>query len=244
MSLVEKIGTLDSRSDTPLYRQLHKALRHAIENNVLRPDEPLPPERDLAEQLSVSRITIRKALEGLVAERLLVRRQGAGTRVARRVEKSFSLLTSFTEDMAARGRTARSKWLGRPEGAVSPDESLMLGLSPGTRVYRFQRVRYADDEPMALEHSTISGFCLPSADAVSDSLYEALAATGHRPTRALQRLRAVLFTEAQARLLGIEAGAPGLLIERRAFLEDGRAVETTQSHYRGDAYDFVAELNG
>jgi GntR family transcriptional regulator len=244
MSLIDKIGGLDSGLETPLYHQLRKAIRQAIENNVLRPEDPLPPERDLAEQLAVSRITVRKALDGLVADGLLTRRQGAGTFVARRVEKSFSMLSSFTEDMAARGRTSHSKWLSRSEGAVTPDESLMLGLSPGTRVYRFNRVRYSDDEPMALEQSTISGFCLASADDVGESLYEALDAAGCRPTRALQRLRAVLFSDAQAALLGIQPGSPGLFIERRAFLEDGRAVETTQSYYRGDAYDFVAELNG
>ena len=75
------------------------------------------------------------------------------------------------------------------------------------------------------------------------SLYEALNAAGTRPVRALQRLRAVLFDEQKAKLMGVEPGAPGLLIERRGFLEDGRAVEMTQSWYRGDAYDFVAELN-
>jgi len=96
---------------------------------------------------------------------------------------------------------------------------------------------------MALEYSTIPGFALPSVNAVDRSLYAALDAAGHRPVPALQRLRAVLFTAAQARLLGIDAGAPGLFIERRGYLEDGRPLEVTHSWYRGDAYDFVAELN-
>ncbi len=68
------------------------------------PDDALPPERDLAEEFSVSRITVRKAIDGLVAEGLLTRKQGSGTFVAGRVEKNFSKLTSFTEDMIARGR--------------------------------------------------------------------------------------------------------------------------------------------
>ena len=75
------------------------------------------------------------------------------------------------------------------------------------------------------------------------SVYEALERHGYQPVRALQRLRAVLFAEEQAQLLNVNQGAPGLLIERRGFLRDGRAVEFTQSYYRGDAYDFVAELN-
>lgn len=242
MRLSDRIGRLDE-GRAPLYQRLQTALRQAIENRVLQPHEALPAERDLANEFAISRITVRKALDGLVRDGLLMRRHGAGTFVSARVEKNFSKLSSFSEDMAARGMIPRSEWLGRTESAVTPDEALMLGLSPGTRVYRFSRVRFADDEPMALEHSTIPAFALPSADAVGDSLYAALHSAGHRPTRALQRLRAVLFTAEQARQIGVGAGAPGLYIERRGFLEDGRAVEMTQSYYRGDAYDFVAELN-
>ena len=120
---------------------------------------------------------------------------------------------------------------------------MILDLSPGTPVYRFNRIRYADDAPMALEYSTVPGFALPSKDAVDSSLYDALDRHGCRPVRALQRLRAVLFNAEQAELLAVAPGAPGLLIERRGFLRDGRAVEFTQSYYRGDTYDFVAELN-
>src|SRR4030095_10994511 len=189
------IGSLDQRGRGPLYQKLQQALREAIQNRVLAPDEALPPERDMAEEFSVSRITVRKALDGLGGERLLPRRQGAGTLVASRVEKNFSKLSSFSEDMISRGRTPRSEWLNRSEGTVTPEESMILGLSPGTPVYRFNRIRFADEAPMALEYSTIPAFSLPSVEAVGASLYEALDAAGHRPVRALQRLRAVLFTD-------------------------------------------------
>jgi GntR family transcriptional regulator len=243
MNFTEIVGRLDARSPAPLYQQLQQAVREAIKSRALRPDEALPPERDLAESLSVSRITVRKAFDALVGEGLLTRRQGAGTFVASRVEKSFSKLTSFSEDMAARGRKATTEWLSKSDGAVTPEESLTLGLSPGTPVYRFARLRFADASPMAIEYSTVPAFCLPAVEAVGSSLYQALEATGHRPTRALQRLRAVLFTDEQAELLGVEPRAAGLLIERRGFLKSGQPVEVTQSYYRGDAYDFVAELN-
>ncbi|MDB5691055.1 MAG: GntR family transcriptional regulator [Alphaproteobacteria bacterium] len=243
MSLAEQIGPLRGQGRAPLYQKLQEVLRDAIESRLLKPQDALPPERDLATDFGISRITVRKALDGLVGEGLLTRRQGAGTFVADRVEKQFSKLTSFTEDMATRGRVARSRWLARSEGPVTPDESLTLGLSPGSRVYRFARIRYADEMPMALEYSTIPGFGLPSLDVVEASLYAALDAARNRPVRALQRLRAVLFDAEQAALLDIAPGAPGLFIERRGFAEDGRAIEMTHSWYRGDAYDFVAELN-
>jgi len=242
-NLADKIGSLDGNARAPLYQQMQDALRRGIETGSLRPQEALPPERDIAKEFGISRITVRKAVDGLVADGMLTRRQGAGTFVGGRVEKQFSKLTSFSEDMAARGRTARSEWIMQTESTVNSDESLTLGLSPGSRVFRFHRIRYADDQPMALEYSTVPGFGLPGLGAVGVSLYEALEGAGHRPVRALQRLRAVLFDTEQAALLGIEAGAPGLFIERRGFLEDGRAIEMTHSWYRGDAYDFVAELN-
>jgi GntR family transcriptional regulator len=237
------VGRLDEGSRLPLYQQLQRALRQAIESHVLGPDDALPPERDLAADFSVSRITVRKAIEGLVGEGMLVRRQGSGTFVCARVEKNFSKLTSFSEDMRARGRNPRSVWLRKAAGTVTPEESLTLRSSPGTPVYRFHRIRYADDAPMALEYATILASCLPSLEAVESSLYTALEQAGNRPVRALQRLRAVLFTAEQAELLQAKEKGPGLLVERLGFLQDGRAAEFTQSFYRGDIYDFVAELS-
>jgi len=241
-SLAQSVGPLDQSSTQPLYLQLQSALRAAIDNRILASDEALPAERDLAADFNVSRITVRKALAGLVSEGLLLRRQGAGNFVSARVEKNFSLLTSFSEDMRARGRKPHSVWLKRSAGTVTPEEALTLRLSPGTPVYRFHRLRFADDMPMAIEFATIVATALPALDAVDDSLYAALERGGQRPTRALQRLRAVLLTPEQAELLKAQPGDAGLLVERLGSLRDGRAVEFSQSYYRGDMYDFVAEL--
>ena len=243
MQLSQVLGPLDEASNQPLYQQLQRALRNAIDKRILGADDALPAERDLAEELSISRITVRKAIDGLVEEGLLTRRQGSGTFVAARVEKNFSKLTSFSEDMRARGRKPHSVWLSRAAGTVTPEESMTLRSSPGTPVLRFHRLRYADDAPMALEYATILASCLPSINAVETSLYEALEKTGNRPVRALQRLRAVLFTKEQAKLLRAQEKDAGLLVERVGFIKDGSAIEFSQSYYRGDTYDFVAELS-
>jgi GntR family transcriptional regulator len=243
LTLSQVLGKLDGSSSLPLYLQLQRALRQAIESRVLGPDDALPPERDLANDFQVSRITVRKAIEGLIGEGMLVRRQGSGTFVCARVEKNFSKLTSFSEDMRARGRTPRSVWLKKSTGSVTPEEALTLRSSPGTPVFRFHRIRFADDLPVSLEYATVLASSLPSLESVESSLYEALEHAGNRPVRALQRLRAVLFTDEQAALLQTKEKDPGLLVERLGFLKDGRAVEFTQSYYRGDIYDFVAELS-
>lgn len=242
-SLAQILRPLDPDNSQPLYQQLQRVIREAIEKRVLGPDDALPAERQIATELSVSRITVRKAIDGLVEEGLLVRRQGSGNFVVARIEKNFAKLTSFSEDMRSRGRTPRSVWIKRSEGLVTPEEALSLRLSPGAPVYRFHRLRYADDAPMCLEYATIAGNCLPSLDAVGVSLYEALETAGNRPVRALQRLRALLLTGEQAKLLHAHEGDAGLLVERLGFLRDGRAVEFCQSYFRGDTYDFVAELS-
>ena len=242
-SLAQVLRPLDPKNSLPLYQQLQRALREAIESRLLGPEDALPGERQLAIDLAVSRITVRKAIEGLVDEGLLVRRQGSGNFVCARIEKNFAKLTSFSEDMRARGRTPHSVWLKKSEGTVTPEEALTLGLSPGTPVYRFHRIRFADDAPMVLEYATVIATCLPTLESVDASLYVALEKAGSRPVRALQRLRALLLNAEQAKLLNAREGDAGLLVERLGFLRDGRAVEFCQSYFRGDTYDFVAELS-
>lgn len=243
MAIADKESKRDGVESTGLrYQQLSNILRASIAGRDFAPGGAIPPERTLAERYDVSRVTVRRAVDELVAEGLLIRRHGAGTFVVDRVEKQFAKLSSFSEDMISRGRIPSSRWLDRTESFVTPDESLSLGLSPGSRIYRFARVRCADGIAMALERSTIAGYALTDSDAVVDSLYAALDRTGHRPVRALQKLRAILVDAESAAIMDIEPGAPGLLIERRGFLADGRIVETTESLYRGDAYDFIAEL--
>ncbi len=242
-TLAKNLRPLDPNGSQPLYLQLQRALSEAIDKRLIAPDDALPAERELATDLAVSRMTVRKALDGLVQQGLLVRRQGSGNFVSTRVEKNFAKLTSFSEDMRARGRTPRSVWLRRSEGTVTPEEALTLRLSPGTPVYRFHRIRYADDVPMALEYATVVASALKSLDAVDSSLYEALELTGNRPVRALQRLRAVLLTPDQAELLKAAPRDAGLLVERVGFLQDGLAIEYSQSYYCGNTYDFVAELS-
>lgn len=242
-ALADFLKSLDPEDSQPLYQQLQRALREAIDSGVLGPEDALPSERQLATELGISRITVRKAIDGLADEGLLVRRQGSGNFVGTRIEKNFAKLTSFSEDMRARGRVPSSQWLKRSAGQVTPDEAMRLALSPGAKVYRFHRIRFADQEPMALEYCTIAAIALPSLEAVDISLYDALERAGNRPVRALQRLRAQLLDDEQARLLLAEPGDAGLLVERVGYLRDGRAIELSRSYYRGDTYDFVAELS-
>jgi GntR family transcriptional regulator len=226
------------------YLRLRRAIQNTIESGAFPPGQALPSERDLAKRLDLSRVTVRKAISGLVVDGLLTQRHGAGTFVAERIIKSFSRLTGFTDDLRARGLKPRVKFLERGVGEVTPEEAMALNLSPGANVIRLRRLRFADDKPLALELTVVPQSVIEDPHAIKLSLYDALERIGCRPTRALQRLRAVALDAAQAQWLKLPVGSPALAIERRAFLDDGRVVEFTSSLYRGDAYDFVAELHG
>ncbi len=229
----------------PLYVRLQALIRAAIAEGRLVPNDALPAERELASSLKVSRVTVRKAICGLVAEGVLRQRHGSGTFVSRgvgRVEQPLSRLTSFTEDMQARGLVPTTSWLERSVGMPTTAEAMILGLAPTERVARLHRLRLADNEPMAIERAVVPARVVPDPSSVERSLYDVLDRVGMRPVRAVQRLNAENVFGADAALLGIAPGSAALSIERISYLADGRVVEVTRSHYRGDAYDFVAEL--
>lgn len=236
---------LQSAGQGPLYVKLQQALAGAIRSGRLKSGDALPPERDLAEHASISRVTVRKAVDELVRQGILVRRHGSGTFVAKPVEKveqPLSRLTSFTEDMTRRGLTTRAEWLERGLFTPSPDEMVMLGLPAGGLVARLGRLRIADENPLAIERASISAEFLSNPESVGHSLYAALEARGVRPVRAIQRISARTVKDQEADLLGVATGSAGLAIERISYLPSGKVVELTRSLYRGDAYDFVAEL--
>lgn len=226
----------------PLHKRLRSAIEGAILDNTLKPGAVLPGERVISEALSLSRVTIRKSVETLVEEGLLRRRHGSKTEVGSRVEKSLSTLTSFSEDMSARGLLPGCRWLSKQISRPSPAEMMALGIAGDTHVIRMRRIRTADGIPMAIETSTVPNKFLPSPDLVGDSLYEALDRLGALPQRAIQRMRSRPASTADAEHLNCEVGAPLLIVERRCFLADEQIVEFSESRYKGDVYDFVFEL--
>ncbi|WP_103257357.1 GntR family transcriptional regulator [Tabrizicola aquatica] len=229
----------------PLYLQLQRRIADAMARGVLPPGASLPAERDIAAMTGLSRVTVRKAIEALVAQGALQQKRGSGTYVApkvERLEQALSLLTSFTEDMSRRGKSVESFWISRSVQAPTPEEVMALGLGAGDRVARLERVRRSDGIPLAIERASLPTAILPDPGAVGPSLYAYLEQHGLRPVRAVQRISAANLGARDAELLGVTPGAAGLRIERIGYLASGRVVEFTRSLYRGDAYDFAVEL--
>jgi GntR family transcriptional regulator len=229
----------------PLYARIKRLINESLARGELNEGDSIPAERDVAEMLNVSRVTVRKAFTELVRDGVLTQRRGSGTYVQNRkarIEQPLSRLTSFTEDMRSRGLKTEAVWLGRSSGLPSPEEAVALSISPSDRVTRFHRLRMADGAPMAIELAVIPHRYLADTESVGASLYATLDALGCKPVRALQRLHAIALNAEDARLLHQKEGSPALYIERISFLPDGRVVEYTRSHYPGSSYDFVAEL--
>ncbi|AAL53625.1 MULTISPECIES: GntR family transcriptional regulator [Brucella] len=245
INAIEGRGLRDPQLAGPLYRSLARILGELIEEGQLAPAVGLPPERDLAEQLGIGRITVRKAYKELLTQGFVESRRGSGTFVAERpvrISQHLWRLTSFSQDMISRGKEPGARVVTNRIDKPSPDEAFRLGIGVDASVVRLDRLRLADGVPMAFERAVVPRHYLDQDRVDETSLYEALARRGHKPVRALQRLTAVTLDPGTAHLLGVHHGAPALLIERVSHLEDDRIVEYTRSHYRADAYDFVAEL--
>lgn len=239
--------------DTPLYLQVEARLRQGLAIGTWPIDQALPPERQLADELGVSRRTLRKAMERLEEDGAVVRKRGSGTYAASvasrqdnilRFQKPAQTLTSFTEDMHARGHKVTSIWLIREFTAATPDEALALGISPTARVARLKRLRCADDEPVCIELAVLPAELVPDLDKIEQSLYAYLEATHSRPVRALQHFRAMLMPPKEAALLHVAPTEPALFTRRVTYHVGGSPVEFTRGFYRADQYDFVVEIGG
>ncbi|WP_107869526.1 GntR family transcriptional regulator [Pseudoduganella sp. UC29_71] len=232
----------DATDNSPLYMQIARKLSDDVRNGRYQVDQALPSERTLSELLNVSRVTARKAIDQLVEQGLVVRRRGSGNYIAPRIEQPLSNLTSFSEQLQQRGYKPGSRWLKRAIVSASADEQMSLALSPNSKVARLERLRLADDVVMAYEVSVLPQSVVPRPEAIGDSLYEFLDASGKAPSRALQHIRAMNASGELARQLDVPEGQAVLFITRIAYLESGEAVELTHSYCRSDHYDFVAEM--
>jgi GntR family transcriptional regulator len=239
-------------SPTPMYLQIRHGLQDRINAGELLEGAALPSERDLADALGVSRMTVRQALEGLESDGVLIRRHGSGTYVAPRgsetagrIVQSLSVLTGFSEDMRSRGLEPGGRVLSLEQGRPTPEESLSLGLGPSALVSRLRRLRTADGVPLAVETAVLPVQQigeLSLATIQHRSLYDVLRSRGITPHRAIQHLRAAPADVTTADLLEVPEGAAVLSILRVTWDTHGQPIEFVRSQYRGDRYDFVVEL--
>jgi GntR family transcriptional regulator len=217
--------------------------RHVLEliDASLAPHDKLPTERELAEQFSVSRLTVREMLGRLENEGRVYRAQGSGTFVSEpRIAKSVEL-TSFSEDMRARGLEPGSRQFAvevKPAGATV---GFALHVSPRDDVVHIRRVRTADGTPMCIEDVYIPEIFAPglSEMGIDDSLYDVLNSRFRlRLDRAEQSIRVTTLDPSEADLLETAEFSAAFDVRRVGLDSRGRRIEYAQSIYRGDRYSY------
>ncbi|AZU61100.1 GntR family transcriptional regulator [Neobacillus mesonae] len=236
---------INKNSPIPLYYQLEEYIKGLIEKGELKPGDALPPEREYAETNQISRMTVRQAFTQLVNEGYLYRIQGKGTFVAeRKIEQPLQGLTSFTEDMKARGLVPGSQLIHFETIAAPNGVAKQLLIPEAAPIYEISRIRLADGVPMALETSFISAELITglTEEIVNQSLYaymeEQLKLTIESST---QIIEASIANKEEAEYLQISEGAPVMLIQNIAYLEDRTPVEFVKSVFRADRYKFMIQ---
>jgi GntR family transcriptional regulator len=224
---------------SPKGKQLRSIMEDLID--ALKPGDPLPSERELAERYAVARMTVRAEVTRLAAEGMVERVQGRGTFVAEARVAQAAALSSFTEDMRARGLTAGSQVLG--QGTIPADDLVAgrLGIAPGAPVVRVRRVRTADGEPMALEEAFLAADrfgALAGEDLEGASLFTVLEERFDvRFPVADQQVVAVEIVGDDADLLRVAPGRAGLRFHTILLDADERPLAYAWSLFRGDRYE-------
>jgi len=208
--------------------------------------DAIPSERQLGLDLSVSRLTVRAALDELVREGYLVRRRGAGTFVAEpKVAKGIDI-SSFSDDMRARGLTPSSRTIELRTIPAGARLGRILHVSPSEPVVAVKRLRLADGEPMAIEllHTRLSLVPgLTAAELETNSFYDLLASRWDVAiVGGTQTVEPTVTNDEESEALGVPLHSPALLFERVTRAASGDVVEYTSSTYRGDRYRLVTEI--
>jgi GntR family transcriptional regulator len=227
----------------PAHAQIEEWLERAIARGRIAPGDRLPPERELAGRLRVSRMTLRQALSALESRGLLTRRVGReGGTFVDEPKLELTGLAGLSDQLRRLGLSAGARVLSAAEREATPAEAAALRRE--TTVYELRRVRLANGEPVALERGVFPADAYPGLldEPLEGSLYALM--RGRRdevPVRALERLEPVLATAAEAEALGIEAARPLMLVERVAYGPSGRVLELSRDVFRGDRTRVVWE---
>ncbi len=243
----EIINANPYQSSVPLYMQIAETFLEQIAAGILSPDQQLPSERVLSKQLNVSRVTLRAALSVLDNKGLLVRRPGDGTYIAKpKIERQAAKLVPFTKSMSSRGYQASSKLIIFEQRLAEVSIAGKLNIPVAAPVFYIQRLRLINQMPVLLEACTtpVRRFStLGEYDLENRSIYEVMETEyGITPHHSQQSLEAVIATEFEAQLLGIETGAPLMLESRLSYDLEGLPIEFGHDLYRGDHFRFVTEV--
>jgi len=235
---------LDKDAPTPIYLQIAEGISALLTNGGLPAGYVLPPERALCEHFGISRMTLRQAMSLLDREGLIASRRGMGTIVTHsRLRKQQQELRSFSEEIRGRGGRPESRLISLELVVAARSVRDFFELRDQQKVYEILRLRLNDGEPLALELVRIPERLCPGLerfDVAKNSLYQILEESyGLRLENCTEEISAEIPSAQHRKLLGLPKNTAVLVVNRKTFSDDGRAVEFTRSTFRGDRYSAV-----
>lgn len=230
----------------PLYHQLKEIFDRRIDSGEWKPGDLIPTEHELIAQYQVSRTTVREAVNALVAEGKLQKKQGKGTLVCRpKLEERLGKLTGFAEEMAAKGLLPGAQLIEMKEIMPPPAvKEKLLGGADDSVLY-IKRLRLANDEPIAIERSywpLYIGKLFQGEDLSTTAFYSVLERNGIRLRDADEGISASSATKRDALLLQANEHDPLLVMERVTYSTSGMPIEYTYTAYRSDRYTYRVYL--
>jgi len=240
----ELFRDLDRTGPVPLYFQVSSRLEAAIRSGVIPAGARLENEISIGQRLSLSRPTIRRAIQEVVDKGLLVRRRGIGTQVVQGTVTRQVELTSLYEDLQSGHHEPSTRVLAHENVDADDAVAAGLGVQPGDQVVYIRRQRSTDGTPVAvLENYLPSEFAdISTAQLEEQGLYQIMRGRGVTIRVATQKIGARRARGDESELLDIDKGGPVLTMERIAFDNSGRAIEYGQHCYRPDMYSFETTL--
>lgn len=227
---------------TPKYVQVREYVRDLVSSAL--PGSPAPSERELVNVFAVARMTVRQAIDALVAEGLLERKPGRGTFVAAKSGHQMRAVFGLTEYMAMRGVAVTSRTVVIRTQQAGPGVARALSVPEGAEVVHWRRVRYADEHPLGLEDVYLPQELVPGlVEAEPASLYDYLAEMGLLPTSNDDTYSADAASIEDSEFLDVEIGTPILRKQRRA-LVDRTPVEVSRSAWRTDVHALWLRFGG
>ena len=235
---------VDRTSPVPLYFQVAQQLERAIAAGEIVPGTRLENEIQLADQLGLSRPTMRRAIQYLVDRGLLVRKRGVGTQVVQSKVRRPVVLTSLYDDLDKSGQHPRTQVLHFAREPAGDAVAHALALPEGSEVYHVQRLRFANEAPLAVLRNYLpaANLRLDRETLEQQGLYQILRDAGRQLKFADQTIGARSATASEAKLLGERRGAPLLTMTRTAYDEVGHALEHGTHIYRASVYFFELTL--
>jgi GntR family transcriptional regulator len=235
----------DRSKPISLYYQLQEKLSKKIQSGEWKSGQKIPTETELCDTYGLSRITVRKAIEGLVHEGRLIRFQGKGTFVASiSFEQKLSKFYSFSEALKKKGKNEHVKMLSFDIIKSDASVSAHMGLSEDTEVYKITRLRMVDDIAYAVETSLIPHTICPHLDEktiIEKGLYNSMANDGVIPKRIVEKFRADAIKAYEAKYMGLKAGTPVIHLERTTH-DSSIIIEYCISIVRGDFFTYTVEM--